>query len=81
MKRGFEIQLKENADVFKAQSILQKTPGVLKAYIVTGQTLRCYYDDRKIQPKLLLKAVSKIDSSGEHRRRKRNIASVKEVHD
>lgn len=77
-KEQIEIEVKESVDAIALANFLTGITGILKAYVVTGQSLRIYFNSDKLPAKRLLKYIGAFNRK-DHRNRKANIVSVKQI--
>jgi hypothetical protein len=80
MKLQLEVTLNAKTNAFQVKNYLQNCSGVKKVYVVTCQKLIVYYDDKKIQPKIIAKWIGNVGREN-GRRRITNIASMREIND
>lgn len=77
-KISLELEVKPSVDVFGLSNFIASIKAVKKAYIVTGQRLRIYFDEDKLSAKKLMKIIAGYGKQ-QHGNRKRNVSSVREV--
>jgi hypothetical protein len=75
MRDYIEIELIEGADAMKICDRLNTFTNI-KCSVITMKTIRVWFNENKIAAKKLLKIIAAITNQ-DHRKRKRNVVSVK----
>ena len=79
-KEVLEIEVKDSVDVVALAKYVSGFKSVKKCYVVTGQSIRIYYNEAGLSAKKLVKLIGAY-SNKDHRSKKTNVRSLKQVTD
>lgn len=77
-KEQIEIELKSTVNVFNLCRYLKDFKDIKKAYVVTGQRIRVYYDAEKLPAKMLMRLIGDFNRTFSKDNRA-NVVHIKEV--
>ena len=77
IRQSFEAMLSNDTDPWKVCSYLSKQPGIIKANVVTCDSIRVHFDESKLQEKIIIKMIGRCSNKKTSRNRTNNILHIK----